>query len=196
MDVEQLLGNFKEDLGNQELSEAELVERHILFGTPYLFNANEQLYFELKREIANKFTLSTTQIVVVGSAKLGFSIAPTKLWRTVNDESDIDAVIISEELFDHFWKQLHTFNINLTSRSFTEDKLYRNFLDYFFKGWIRPDKFPFSYPFKQEWFDFFGSISYKKYDKRKVTGAVFKNEYFFKQYHEANLRKLRAGGFR
>ncbi len=193
MNIVQSLEVFKADLNNDTLSEHKLVEKHILFGTPYIFSSNEPLYYELKQEVADKFELSTTKVIVVGSAKLGFSIAPRKLWRPINDESDIDVVIISEELFDRFWKELHIFNVNLISRTDAEDKLYKEFLEYFFKGWIRPDKFPFSYSFKQEWFDFFRDISYKKYDKRKVTGAIFKNEYFFTQYHKANLRRLRTG---
>jgi predicted nucleotidyltransferase len=193
-DIDHYLERFKNDLRNQSLTDSEIVDRHILFGTPYIFKDEEDKYFSLKSVIANQFGVSHTNVIMVGSAKLGFSIAPKKLWTKIHDDSDIDMVIISEQLFDHYWKQLLEFNINLTYRNEQEDKKYREFLEYFFKGWLRPDKFPFNFPDKQAWFDFFKSISYKEYDKRKITGAIYRNEYFFKKYHENNIKKLRIGG--
>ncbi|WP_218011752.1 hypothetical protein [Bacillus cereus] len=188
------LETFKKDLMNQNLTDSDIVDQHILFGSPYIFKNDEQQYFSLKRIIAEQFGLSPTNVIMVGSAKLGFSIAPKKLWTPIHDNSDIDMVIISEELYDQYWKQLLEFNINLTYRTEKEDDLYRDFLEYFFKGWLRPDKFPFNFPDKQEWFDFYKSISYKEYDKRKISGAIYRNEYFFKKYHENNIKKLRSGG--
>jgi hypothetical protein len=188
------IDRFKADLSNSSLSHNEIVDRHILFGTPYIFKAEEDKYYSLKRVIASEFDVSTSNVVMVGSAKLGYSIAPKKLWRPIQENSDIDMVIISDQLFDSFWKQLLDFNINLTYRTEKDQEMYNEFLEYFFKGWLRPDKFPFKYPSKQKWFDFFSSISYKEYDKRKVTGAIYRSEHFFKLYHEINIKKLRSGG--
>lgn len=184
---------FQKDLKNKDIPEIEIVDKYILFGTPYIFKSDEPKYYSLKKEIADHFNVSQTNVTMVGSAKLGFSIAPHKLYRKIADESDIDMVIISERLFDLFWKDLFEFNINLTYRSEKEDEIYSQFLEYFFKGWLRPDKFPFNFPYKQEWFDFFKSISYKEYDRRKVTGAIYRNEYFFKKYHENNIKNIRYG---
>lgn len=136
---------------------------------------------------------SLNSIIVVGSAKLGFSIAPHKRYRDILDESDIDVAIIDDELFDSYWEKLFEFNINIKSRSEKDQETYDKFLQYFFRGWLRPDLFPFEYKGKNEWFDFFNKISYKKYDKRKVAAAIYKNEYFFKQYHKSAIKILREG---
>ena len=128
---------------------------------------------------------------MVGSAKLGFSIAPKKLWANFSEESDIDIVVISEQVFDDYWKELLNFNINVKARTEHEDKNFREFLEYFLKGWIRPDLFPFSYSQKDKWFDFFKTISYGKYGNYKIAGAIFRNEYFFEEYHIRNITKLR-----
>lgn len=186
-----MLDEFKSSLLDSSYTDIELVDRFIMFGTPFIFNENEPLYFDLKKEVSNFFGTSINNVLVVGSAKLGFSIAPKKRFRPIQDDSDIDVAIVSDELFDTYWEKLFKFNINLVSRNETEQALYDKFLAYFFRGWLRPDYFPFRYAGKQEWFDFFKSISYKKYDKRKVTGAIYKNEFFFKKYHEANIRNLR-----
>lgn len=183
---------FIQELKNILYSNEELVERYIWFGTPAIFSDCEQKYYELKREISTQFPVkSKNNIIVVGSAKLGFSIAPRKRFRDIQDESDIDVAIIDEELFDSYWERLFEFNINVKSRSEKEEDLYQKFLQYFFKGWLRPDLFPFNFKGKGEWFDFFNGISYKKYDKRKVAAAIYKNEYFFKKYHEKNIKDLR-----
>jgi hypothetical protein len=183
---------FIQELNNISYTNEELVERYIWFGTPAVFSDCEQTYYDLKREISTQFPVkSKNNIIVVGSAKLGFSIAPRKRFRDIQDESDIDVAIIDEELFDSYWERLFEFNINVKSRSEKDDDLYRKFLQYFFKGWLRPDLFPFNFTGKREWFDFFSGISYKKYDKRKVAAAIYKNEYFFKKYHEENIKALR-----
>lgn len=131
---------------------------------------------------------------MVGSAKLGFSIAPHQLWKPFDDLSDIDMVIVSNSVFDTFWKDLYDFNINLTVRTREEQVSYNKFRNYFFKGWIRPDFFPFSYPQRKQWFEFFKSISYGEYGYRKVTGAIFRDMDFFERYHAMNVRRLRLGG--
>lgn len=185
---------FKEELINKNITDEEIVNRYIAFGVPYIFSNDEQLYYDLKKEIANFFTVKNlNSIIVVGSAKLGFSIAPHKKWRDIHDESDIDVAIIDEDLFESYWEKLFEFNINIKSRSEEEQERYDAFLSYFFRGWLRPDLFPFDYKGKNEWFDFFYKISYKKYDKRKVNAAIYKNEYFFNQYHKSAIKILREG---
>lgn len=183
---------FIQELECSNYTNKELVDRYIWFGTPAIFQDNEQTYFDLRKEIADFFLINNMDnIVVVGSAKLGFSIAPRKEFRDITDDSDIDVAIIDDELFNTYWEKLYDFNINIKNRTETEDQLYRKFLDYFFRGWLRPDLFPFSFSYRNKWFDFFKSISYKKYDHRKIAAGIYKNKFFFTKYHERNIEKLR-----
>lgn len=195
MTIDEIKHRFMNDLKNEGKSDADITRKYISFGTPYIFQHDETIYLELKETIAKKFSVHPDGIKMVGSAKLGFSISPKKIWRPIHDESDIDMVIISSTLFDEYWQELFEFNnIENTIRSKEEDELYREFIDYLFKGWIRPDKFPFKYSKKDEWFKFFKSISYKKFGEKKITGAIYRNNYFFEKYHELNIKKIRAGG--
>jgi predicted nucleotidyltransferase len=184
---------FKAILEGDEHEEV-IVQKYIVHGIPYVFKDNEDKYFDLKREIAANFSEHYNNIHMVGSAKLGFSIAPSKLWKTFDIESDIDIVIVSSKLFEDLWKSTHQFNIDLTSRNEQEERNYRRFIDYFFKGWIRPDLFPFEYPTKTNWFNFFKSISYEKYGPQKITGALYHSFNFFEKYHIKNISKLRIAG--
>lgn len=189
--IEKRKAAFKSELNNDLISDLSIIRKNLLHGTPLVFQDDEDKYFSLKQKVAEYFGVSTTKIVMVGSAKLGFSIAPNKLWNDFSEESDIDIVVISEDIFDSYWKEILDFNINNKARSEKEDENYREFLEYFLKGWIRPDLFPFNYPKKNEWFEFFKSLSYGKYGNYKIAGAIFRNEYFFENYHTRNIKKLR-----
>jgi len=184
---------FKAVLKGHEQEEV-IVQKYVVHGTPYIFKDDEDKYFDLKREIAANFSEHYSNIHMVGSAKLGFSIAPNKLWKPFSIESDIDIVIVSTKLFENLWGNIHEFNIGLTNRTKDEDNRYKRFLNYFFKGWIRPDLFPFEYPAKTKWFEFFKSISYKKYGPQKIACALYYSFNFFEKYHIENINKLRIGG--
>lgn len=185
---------FKTKLRDEAISDLEIVQGYITHGPAFVFRDDDEKYFKLKRAIAQKFGLNPQDIIMIGSAKLGFSISPLKLWKPFNEDSDIDMVIISPEVFDKFWKELYDFNIKLTDRTEEEDRQYRVFLDYFFKGWLRPDMFPFSYTGRREWFEFFKSISYGEIGDHKVSGAIFRNHDFYECYHTGNIRTIRNGG--
>jgi len=192
IDINNRIEAFKTILKGHENEEV-VVQKYIVHGTPYIFKEDEDKYFDLKREIAANFSEHYNNIHMIGSAKLGFSIAPTKLWKPFTIESDIDIVIVSTKLFENLWRNVHEFNIGLTDRKKDEDIRFKRFLCYFFKGWIRPDLFPFEYPVKTEWFEFFKSISYKKYGPQKITGALYHSFDFFEKYHTENIAKMRIG---
>ena len=188
------LEEFKVIIENSTISDLEIVQGYITHGSPFVFTGDEQKYFLLKKEIADHLGLNPQSVIMIGSAKLGFSINPLKLWKPFNDESDIDMVIISDRIFLEFWRELFNFNIGLQVRSEDEDRMYRSFLEYFFKGWLRPDLFPFQYVGRREWFNFFKSISYKEFGNNKITGAVFYDLNFYESYHTQNIRAIRTGG--
>ncbi len=185
---------FKNKLRDEASSDLEIVQRYITHGPPFFFEGDEDRYFKLKQTIAQKFGLNPQEVIMIGSAKLGFSISPLKQkrWQPFHDESDIDMVIISSDIFDRFWKELYDFNIKLTVGTEKEEKRYYRFLDYFFRGWFRPDVFPFSYEWRAEWLNFFKSISYGEFgEQHKISGAVFRDWGFYEAYHTNNIREIR-----
>lgn len=183
---------FKNVLNDYRNSELEIAQKYIIHRTPFIFG--EDLYYALKKSIGDHFDIHYNEVKMIGSAKLGFSIAPNKVWKELDDDSDIDMAIVSNDIFESFWKEMYKFNLSISARSETEQKNFNKFKNYFFRGWIRPDLLPFDFPQKTKWFDFFRSISYKKFGNRKITGAIYKDFYFFESYHTSNLKTLRAGG--
>lgn len=185
------IGEFKSKLRDSTISDLDIVQGCITHGPAFVFQGDEEKHFRLKQTIAQRFGSNPQDVIMIGSAKLGFSISPLKLWKPFDDESDIDMVIVSPEVFDKFWKELYDFNIELTDRSEEEDRQYHRFLSYFFKGWLRPDMFPFSYSGRTEWFEFFKSISYGDYGDHKIGGAVFRKHGFYEGYHTRNIGAIR-----
>jgi hypothetical protein len=194
MTIENRIQILKKALSDSAISDESIVHRFIIYeGAPYVFEGAEEKYLTLKETIASHFAIHPDTIKMVGSAKMGFSISPKQTWRELNDDSDIDMVLISERIFDTFWKEIFRFNIDLVARTRLADKRYFKFLDYFFSGWLRPDLFPFNNSTKEKWFEYFRSISYGDYGYRKITCAIFRDMDFFQTYHAMNIRQLRAG---
>jgi hypothetical protein len=48
-------------------------------------------------------------LTIIGSGKTGFSLSPHKFGAVFCDESDIDVVVVSEEIFDALWLELLRF---------------------------------------------------------------------------------------
>ncbi|MGF1936021.1 MAG: hypothetical protein RM347_016820 [Nostoc sp. ChiQUE02] len=188
--INQKIDIFKAALGDYSLTEKLIVQKYIIHGTPYIFKDDEGKYFDLQHEIATHFEERPECVLMVGSSKLGFSIAPSKLWNSFSEESDIDIAIISRGIFEKFWSELYDFDISLVSRSEREEQRYKKFLKYFFKGWLRPDLFPFKYYRTNEWFEYFKSISYK-YTPQKIAGGIYYNSDLFEKYHMQNIKNLR-----
>lgn len=196
IDIKDRIDEFKEFLINDTNSIQEIIERYLVFGTPYIYSGQEDMYYNLKQKISSFFNVNQRDIFMTGSSKLGFSISPTKLWRPIDGnpkkDSDIDIVIISNEIFDNYWKSIFSFKEKTIPTS-NIDENHGEFLEYFFKGWLRPDKFPYKYEGSDEWFEFFREISYKKeFGSRKIAAAIYREEYFFNAYNIKNLNGIRT----
>ena len=155
-----------------------IVQRDIIFGSCAVID-NDQ-YLSLRSEVAKKFRVHPNDVLVVGSAKLGFSIAPHKRYRHFGDESDIDVVIVKSELFDDVW---HSVYKAWMSKVYWPDEF--NFQKYLFRGWIRPDYFPATPSVKiaKDWWEYFRSLTYSRsYGPYKLSGAIYKSWDYVEQY--------------
>lgn len=169
---------FQKDL--RSLSSVEIVRKHIIHGECCILSQQE--YFDLRSNVAAEFELHPNEVLVVGSAKLGFSIAPDKPYRPFCDESDIDVVLVSSALFDEIWESVYRYK-----DEGGDWPQYSDFSDYFFQGWIRPDKLPSSpmFPFAKKWWEFFREVTRSRmFGYYKVAGALYKSYYFLENYQK------------
>ena len=175
-EIDSRIVAFKNDLS--QIKPLHAVRKHIIGGNCAIISDNS--YFELRQEVSERFDVHTNEVLVVGSSKLGFSIAPRKRYRHFSETSDIDVVVVSDVLFDTAWKRVHQYWLD---GGYWENA--GEFKKYLFRGWIRPDKLPdeVTFDFALEWWEFFNSLtSSGKYSAYKIAGALYKNWYFLESY--------------
>jgi hypothetical protein len=167
----------------------QIVQKHITLGPCCVLD--HATYFALKGEVAHHFAVHPQHVVMVGSGKLGFSIAPDKRYRPFSDSSDLDLAIVSPDLFDRVWKTVLTFNDGGT---YWPDK--QRFASYLLQGWIRPDKLPPSrvFDFAADWWEFFRALTARgSYGGVKITAGVYRDHHFFERYQSICIKQCRQG---
>lgn len=139
-------------------------------------------------QIPNQHSLN---IIVVGSAKLGFSIAEkTILGRNTLPRyrdfdpynSDIDLAIVCQKLYFDIWRDLSTYSHNQTP--FPWDT---HLGKYALVGWLRPDHFPkLQRPLScMKWWELFQSLSNSvPFNRQKVRGGLYFHKDFLNQYQQ------------
>lgn len=83
-----------------------LAKVFILEGTPYVFEKSPMKYVIFREQVAERFGVGSQDVCIVGSAKLGFSPSAHKYGRKFEEASDVDVVVISDELFDRGSQEL------------------------------------------------------------------------------------------
>lgn len=182
-DIGNRIMRFQQDLGT--LTDDIVFQKYIVFGDSYILKP--ELYFELKHDISLELGVHSTQVILVGSAKLGFSIAPNKRYQHFRDESDLDVAVISQDLFDDLWSIAFDYwNIS--------GDWYRggNFRDYLFRGWVRPDYLPPTVQYANEWFEYFRRLTAsQKFGPFKISAGVYKSWQFLERYQEIAIAQCR-----
>jgi predicted nucleotidyltransferase len=172
-----------------EPDDRRVVNEHVLHGVCRAIDDGS--HYQLKHEIAETFGLQVhSDLYVVGSAKLGFSINPRQIFKPFDDASDIDVAIVSHDLFERVWHEAHDYK---ESGADWPDR--PKFEQYLAWGWIRPDKFPrtATFRFSNRWWDFLQDLQ-----RRRVTGAykvraaIYHDMEFLVQYQMRGVNRCRA----
>lgn len=91
-----MIDEFKADL--KVLSSLQIYREYVLGGDCHLLD--NHLLFELREVVCDRFEIEFSDVILVGSGKLGFSIKPGRRYGFFNDDSDIDVAIVSAKLFE------------------------------------------------------------------------------------------------
>lgn len=90
----------------------EIVDEHIIHGEAWVLKhhfpkRHHTEHEQFKRIVTNSLGLRTSECALVGSGKLGFSVAPTKKFRKFDSRhSDLDVAIVSGVFFERVWEEL------------------------------------------------------------------------------------------
>lgn len=179
---------------NSEDDKKIFTQKNYFHGIPTVFDARENEYYYFRKRIADNFDIEFYEVLIVGSSKFGFS--PYK-FTDFSLDSDIDVVIFNERLFDEYFDLISEYQylikkqiIRLNSKQFKE---YSRFIKYFIRGWMRPDLLPQNTndfkELKQNWDDFFKSISHSKSEVGNyiVKAGLFKNQKYAEKYYRSSI---------
>lgn len=188
-DFQQLINQ-----ANNEEDYSVLVRKYLFHGIPFVFNEREGDYYEFRAAIASKWDVRFHDVLILGSAKLGYSYYKKTQFSM---DSDIDVSIVSADLFEKYVKtvsdlqyQIDRGKVRLTKK---EMDRYNIFLKYLVKGWMRPDLLPpimDDYLNQDNWFEYFKSISYGKSQvgNYKIAAGLFKNFDYMERYYVESLK--------
>lgn len=151
----------------------------------------------IKRSLADKFNvpIESINLIIVGSAKLGFSISEKKnkfdnsilpRYRPFSPQSDIDLAVICTPIFEIIWNDLSKYSFNVPYFPWQSNKLG----DYFVCGWMRPDYFPPRVRLRKcdDWWDTFRYLSSRRVlGQRRIRGGLFYNLEQLKSYQSKAL---------
>jgi len=184
------LVEFKKDLRSSKPEE--VVQKYLFDRSPYCFADKPQRYIDFRKEICEKFKIHLQNFAIVGSSKVGFSLNPTKFGTVFSESSDVDVVLVSEELFQNLWIDLIRFQRD--EFTFLPDQCKKRFneLQYIlFWGQVRMDKLPDEFTAAKEWWEFFNRLSTDpRFGPRRVRAMIFKTWKHVSFYYEKNIREL------
>lgn len=193
------LARFKADLA--ALTVDQVYRRYVLPDACKGLTEVDELKLRLK--IADKFDIDVSKVIIVGSAKLGFTLRPKRKTESTeerpafspfSENSDIDIAVVSDVLFDYVWKQCLEF---WHTSGYANSKSYwiegQKFRDYFFRGWMRPDKLPSQgeYSYKRDWFDFFRRqlTSERAAGDFTINAGVYREPFFLETYQKIAINE-------
>lgn len=183
MDVEI----FKSDLKN--LDSIQMYRKFVLNESCCILNSDQ--HYQLRDSLSNKFKVEFTDVVVVGSTKLGFSIKKEKMYVAFGETSDIDVAIVSTSLFEMIWREAY-----LYKKSGVDWPNSGAFFEYLAKGWIRPDKLPKSnlFSFTNTWWDYFNELTNsQKFGPYPIRAGLYHSHFFLKEYQIVNIERCIRG---
>ncbi|EFD4948461.1 TPA: hypothetical protein ACWKRV_002743 [Escherichia coli] len=188
-----MLNEFKEKLLSDDIRD--VYQRYLLGHDIWYFREQKKSitfakdYDEFKLYMSKKLEIHVNNIAIVGSAKMGFSLSPDKNYRTFNDESDIDLVLVSDRIYKSSWMAF----IELQSKNYfpvyapVAKNIFKGFVSLkeldirvdFFNKWSRNVE-----PLKKDIQTIFGipnDINYRIYDSWESV----------ERYHIAGLNSLK-----
>jgi hypothetical protein len=184
-----------------------IVTEELLSGPVWAFGDQHADKFGLLRDhLHGALGLRPDSVFVVGSAKVGFSLAPDSFARPFDAHSDIDVLVIDADWFDRIWLALVRVRYSERWRRalgvVDEKRVGQLHRDVSF-GWVKPTRCTFRDPLflrsdktlsdaRRAWFDAFQSLGrHKQFRDRSVSGRVYRTTEHAVEYHVDGLAQIR-----
>lgn len=149
---------------------------------------------DFKMLVSDAFGIGFNNVVMVGSAKLGVSLAPEKFLKSFTNEgenpSDVDVAIISTQLFDYFW---HLFRI---AYDITNKRYYRYISRGIYRGYISDTDLLNIEQCRIQWIKKSNastkSLQRSMYFKHEIHYRIYRDWKDLEEYHIQSIEQLKG----
>lgn len=185
--ADEFLGNIKDDLIT--IPPDVFISKWIMEKIPNIFGGNDIKYYEWKHKMASRLQIDARDIIITGSACLGYSLNPKKNFKKFNQYSDIDVGIISNYYFDIAWHELRNqkyYKLNNNMKQSLED--HKNRLIYW--GTIATDKILPILSVGKYWNEVINEMrSDPPINDREINFRIYKDNKSFRDYQINSVRE-------
>lgn len=192
----------------------QVFQKHIVDGASHYFQEvmkNPDYEYKLRHEFATSLAISINDVIIIGSAKLGFSVKTENFLEfdkkyshtnSLRDRSDIDVAVINRNLFDTTIREIYGLSRHFDNDWINEkwkindfyrepSNLHQKYALYLAKGWLRPDFMPLDYFQTASWVKVRDAWS-SKLEGRKIALGFYSDWHYLKHYQMDNLERLRV----
>lgn len=86
-------------------------------GIPFAFKDCPGLYESVRTWTATRFSIDPKEVNITGSARLGQSLAPSKIGKPFGENSDLDIFIVSNDLFEKLKLEFNEWSFDFESKN-------------------------------------------------------------------------------
>jgi hypothetical protein len=189
----------------------------IFGGDVFAFNKDQAALGRVRDQLAHLLQpVDTLDLLVVGSAKTGFSMDPKNPFRPFHAKSDVDLLVVSPDLFDGAWHTLLAWNYSQPEKTWPRrgaGSWVGERRDELWWGYLRPaewtrlarDRGLLNDPVAMKGFSPVRDLSTKWFNtlkqlardralsQRDVNGRLYRSRDHATKYHIDSLVKLRDG---
>lgn len=158
---------------------------------PFVFESNPEFYREWRHLFSAKVNIDPSDIILTGSASIGFSLSPYKNFKPFDENSDIDICIFSDYYFTISWHDLLNIHLNNFSYKYkTKIKEHRE--KYIYWGTIATDTILPILSFGPTWERIIPQINnYPKLKDHNIHFRIYKDRQSFRNYSIQSMEKTK-----
>lgn len=172
---------------------ASFVSHFIFEAVPFAFGNDLTGWIEWKSLLGSLIDVDPRNIVMTGSAAVGFSLNPDKGFRRFDSESDFDCGVVSDHYFSISWRYLSQQRVEWLSlaRSLKQAiEMHRK--NYVFSGTIAADTILSLLPFGRDWQTALDLMSAEQPSTdRDIKLRIYKDYDSLRQYQVRGVTRLR-----
>ena len=171
----------------------DFVSHFIFEAIPFAFQGDLDAWIDWKTMLAESLEVDPYDIVLTGSAAIGFSLNPTKNFKRFDDKSDFDCGVVSQYHFEAAWRYLRQLRpswLTLSNPSKRAIEMHRK--NYVFAGAIATDSILGLLPFGLEWQTVLDKMSsVPPAQNRDVKLRIYRDYDALRVYQAYNIERLR-----